>query len=103
MGGAAERAAGGAGAVAGPGGGVPRQDAAGGTHLPPHPARAPPLAPPPPALREQLYVLPQPRPGRPRPAKHHHLSTSMSVLFRISVDGKGLKASEWFRRMMSHE
>lgn len=43
MGGAAERAAGRAGAVARPGGGVPLQDAAGGAHVAPH-AAAPPLA-----------------------------------------------------------
>lgn len=45
MGGAAKRATGGPGAVARPGGRVPHQDAAGGTHLAPHPAAAPPLAP----------------------------------------------------------
>lgn len=47
MGGAAERAAGGAGAVARPGGRVPQQDDAGGAPLAPHAPAAPtPLAGP---------------------------------------------------------
>lgn len=45
VGGVTERAVGSAGPVAGPGGGVPSQDAAGGAHLPAHTAApAAPLA-----------------------------------------------------------
>lgn len=72
VGGAAERAAGGAGAVARPRGGVPRQDAAGGTHLPPHTARTTSLAPPAAAAAR---------------TRGQHLSTSTSASFPTSVDG----------------
>lgn len=60
VGGAAERAAGRAGAVPGPGRRVPLQDAAGGAHVPAHAAAPPapaPLASTPPYPHYRLIIM----------------------------------------------